>query len=393
VNKIRQFIKDRLRTVLVVLVYITALLTPLLSNTASAYTLPTSRSIKLSSSAQAATNTIYTLAFTTNSGGVSASTAGLVVDICQNDPIIVDTCTAPTGFDWVKATLALANQSGITGWSVDTTNSTASKLILTRTASSIATATAFSIDLGTGANGVTNPNNTNTTFYARVITYDTAAHAQAYTSTNLGTGSIDAGGIALSTTAQITITAKVQETLTFCVYTGANCGAGGTSVLLGDTNDVLSPSGPFVDKNTKYDVATNASSGVAIRIKGDTLKSGSFDVAAIGASAASSSAGTEQFGFCTYQSTGSGLTPASPYNNANCSTTTQTAGTGSTGGNGTAQFAFDSANTNTTYGQVYANKTAGASSTGVIAFIGNIATTTEAGSYTTTLTFIATGTY
>ncbi len=392
-NKIRQFIKSRLQTIFVILVYVTALLIPLLGNTASAYTLQSSRSIKLSSSAQAATNTIYTLAFTTNSGGVSASTAGMVVDICQNDPIIADTCTAPTGFDWVKATLALANQSGITGWSVDTTNSTASKLILTRTTSSVATATAFSIDLGTAANGVTNPNNTNTTFYARVITYDTGAHAQAYTSTNLGSGSIDAGGIALSTTAQITITARVQETLTFCVYTGANCGAGGTSVLLGDTNDVLSPSGPFVDKNTKYDVATNASSGVAIRIKGDTLKSGSFDVAAIGSTAASSSTGAEQFGFCTYQSTGSGLTPASPYNNANCSTTTQTAGTASTGGNGTAQFAFDSANTNTTYGQVYANKVAGASSTGIIAFIGNIATTTEAGSYTTTLTFIATGTY
>jgi hypothetical protein len=245
-------------------------------------------------------------------------------------------------------------------------------------------------------NNVTNPS-TNGTFYARVLTFPndaTSNYAGGYTATNVSTNvPTDAGGIALSLASQITITAKVQERINFCVYTGANCGAGGTAVTLGNTNGVLDPTGPYVDKNTKYDISTNASNGVAIRIKGDTLKSGSNSIAAIGGTATTSSSGSEQFGFCSYQSTGSGLTPASPYSNGSCSGTSQTAGTGSTGGDNGASFAFDVTNTNTTYGQIFANKTAGSTSTGVIAFIGNVSNTTPAGIYTTTLTFIATGTY
>jgi len=170
-------------------------------------------------------------------------------------------------------------------------------------------------------------------------------------------------------------------------------------VTLGDTNGVLDTAGPYVDKNTKYNVATNASQGVAIRIKGDTLATGSFSIAPVGAAAAASSAGSEQFGFCTYRDTGggsTGLSGTTPYDSANCSTTTQSAGTGTPGGVGTAQFAFDnnaSTGTMSTYGQQFASKAAGDFSTGVIAFVGNIANTTEAGIYSTVLTFVATGTY
>jgi hypothetical protein len=389
-----------------VALFLAALLTvaaviPLLQvRKAHAYGLVTSRFIKLSSSKQADTDVTYSVGFTIATTG---NIGGVIVNICQDSPIIGDTCTAPTSFKFhAKSgdnTLALANQSGITDFQVDTTGATDNILVLSRTggAASVSASTAIAVDLGStgGSDGVDNPNNTNTTFYARILTYDTQAHAEAYSPTAAGggTGAVDAGGIALSTANQITITSKVQERLAFCVYTGANCAAGGSSVALGNDKGVLDPAGPFVDKTTKYDVSTNAASGVAIRVKGDTLKSGSFDITAIGGTAASSSAGSEQFGFCNYQSTGSGLTPAAPYNNGNCSTTTQTAGTASTGGNGTAQFAFDTTNTNTTYGQTFANKTAGSTSTGVIAFIGNISNTTEAAIYTTTLTFIATGTY
>lgn len=363
------------------------------SQTVSAYGLLASRSIEMSSSKQADTNVIYKLGFTT---ATTNALAGLVVNFCDNSPIVGDSCNPPTGFDTVSASLALANQSGITGWSVDTTNSTANKLILTRASSSISNGVAASVDLGTAVNGITNPNTTNTTFYARILTYDTAAHAQAYnpTASGGGTGVIDAGGVALSTSNQITVTSKVQERLSFCIYTGINCAAGGNAVTLGDTNGVLDPSGEYVDKTTKYDVATNAGGNAVIRMKGDTLKAGSFDITAIGAAAASTNPGNEQFGFCTYASSGAGtLTPTAPYNNANCNTTTQTAGTGSTGGSGTAQFAFDTTNINTTYGQSIATKNPGTSSTGIIAFIGNISNTTEAAIYTTTLTFVATGTY
>ncbi len=390
-DKLRQHV-----SLAVVAVLLVASITPLLvSKKASAYSLVTERFIKMSSSANGATDVTYQVGF---KPATSTTVGGIVVTFCSNSPIIGDACTAPSGFNSNFAALAIANQVTLAGFSVDTTNSTVNTVVLTNgTPQALTAGTALSFDLGStgGSDGITNPTTTNQTFYARILTYDTDAHAQAYPAgaPAPGTGNIDAGGIALSTAAQITITSKVQERLTFCVYTGVNCAAGGTAVALGDTNGVLDPAGPYVDKNTQYDVATNASQGVAIRIKGDTLKSGSFDVAAIGNTAAASNPGNEQFGFCSYQATGTGLTPAAPYDNANCNTTTQTAGTGTPGGAGTAQFAFNTTNTTSTYGDTFANKVAGSTSSGVLAFIGNISNTTEAGIYTTTLTFIATGTY
>jgi hypothetical protein len=181
---------------------------------------------------------------------------------------------------------------------------------------------------------------------------------------------------------------------------------GTNAVTLGNNNGVLESGGPFVDKNTKYDIATNASQGVTIRLKGDTLKTGSFSITAVGAAADISRAGTEQFGFCTYRdtATATGLAAVAPYNSvpgdpgisAACSSTSQTAGTATSGGASTAGFGFDTNSTDgtlSTYGDVIATKSAGGQSTGIIAFIGNIADTTEAGIYTTVLNLIATGIY
>ena len=197
----------------------------------------------------------------------------------------------------------------------------------------------------------------------------------------------------MSTAAQVVVTAKVQEQINFCVYTGANCAAGGTSITLGDSYGVLSDAGPFVDKNTHYDISTNASSGAIIRIKGNTLTSGSNSITAIGGTATGSTSGSAQFGLCNYESTGSTLTPQSPYSDSGCSSTTQSAGTNTTGGDGGAKFAFNTTNTLSTYGDEIATDAAGTTATGVIAFIANIPVTQTAGIYTTTLTFIATGTY
>jgi hypothetical protein len=215
-------------------------------------------------------------------------------------------------------------------------------------------------------------------------------------------GVIDSGGIALSTAAQITVTAKVQETLSFCVYTNANCGAGGTAVTLGDTNGVLSTAGPFVDKNTKFDIATNAggaSPAATVRFKAPTLTSGANTIDAIGATAVVSNPGNNQFGLCTYRSAGSLLTILPPYNNgasdggAACTGTTQTAGTGATGGTNGALFAFETAPAATTFGDDLATINAGASNTGRIAYIGNVSPTQQAGIYTSTFTFVATAVY
>lgn len=402
----KQSLYKQFQPILIGLVYLLAVVSPVLTySVSSAYGLVTERAIKMSSSALAATSVQYEVTF---KPATTSTVKSVAVDFCQNSPIINDSCTGTVGTNTptltsatVTTTGGVNNFSALT-WTVATTNSNRTFTISNSTGVALTAGTAYIFTI----NLVTNPTDNDTvtggnqpgTFYSRLFTFPndaTSNYAGGYTATNVDTNvPTDAGGVALSTANQITITAKVQETLTFCVYTNANCAAGGNSVNLGNTNGVLDPSGPYVDKNSKYDIATNAASGVAIRIKGDTLKSGAFDIAAIGATAASSNPGNEQFGFCTWSSAGAaGLSPTSPYNNANCNTVTQTAGTGSPGGAGTAQFAFDSANTNTTYGQTYATKSAGNSSTGTIAFIGNISFATEAGTYTTTLTFIATGTY
>lgn len=375
-----------------------------------AYGLLPQRKITMSSSANGATDVTYEISFNTATNNPDIQ--GLVVDFCSNSPIIGEACTAPGGFNLNEATVAVS-ATGVAGFSLNaaTTNN---KLVLTRAGGAgIPANTNIVVTLGTAAagDGVTNPTTTNTTFYARLIVFNTQAGATSYDSSVTGANNpgaeppvIDAGGVALSTAAQITITSKVQEKLTFCMYTSAanytDCtGVSGTAVTLGDTNGVLDTAGPYVDKNTKYNVTTNAANGVAVRVKGDTLTTGSFSISAIGASAASSTAGTEQFGFCTYRDTGggaAGLVGTSPYDSANCNTTTQSAGTGTPGGVGTAQFAFDTnatTGTTSTYGHQFASKPAGDFSTGIIAFVGNIANTTEAGIYSTTLTFVATGTY
>jgi hypothetical protein len=410
----------RPRALAAAVLLILASILPLVNRQAvHAYGLLPQRKITISSSANGATDVTYNFSFNTATN--NATIQGIVVDFCSNSPIIGDVCDTTgslTGFNLNEGTVALANQTGVTGFNVNAAT-TANKLVLTRAtqATNVAGNTNITFDLGTAAagDGVTNPTTTNSTFYARMIVFSTDAGATNYNSgvagpsaTNPGNEPpvVDAGGIALSTAAQITVTSKVQEKLTFCLYTSAanftDCsGVTGSAVTLGDENGVLDTAGSYVDKTTKYNIATNASVDAIIRVKGDTLKTGTFDIAQVGAAAAASNPGNEQFGLCTYTDPGSTdgptLTPDTPYNNGSCNTTTQTAGlNGGTGGQGSAQFAFDTNTTDgtmSTYGDRLATKEAGDFSTGVIAMIGNIANTTEAGIYTTTLTFVATGTY
>lgn len=344
----------------------------------------TSRFIQVTNSAASATDVTYTTSF---KAGSTHTVRGIVVQFCSNSPLVNTACTAPTGFDINKATLVLANQSGISGFSIDTTNSTANTLIITNAAGSALTGgtTVVAFDAGSsgGSDGITNPSTTNQTYYARLVTYTTVAGAQGYVDTAIDTAGThsDDGGIALSTANQITITAKVQETLTFCVYTGINCAAGGTAVALGDANGVLANTAlVYTDNSSKFDLATNASTGAVVRLKGDTLKTsgGTFSIDPHGATCTADSTATnlEQFGV-RVTSSGAPLAAIAPYN---CSA-----------GNHT----FDVANTNTAIGQTIANTGGGALDvqTGTMEFAAKSALTTEAGIYTTTITFIATATY
>jgi hypothetical protein len=369
---------------------------------------PVSRKITMDNSAPTATDVTYQLSFTTDQGGSSANIGGMVIDFCTETPLIGDTnCTPPVGFSTNEGGLALANQVGITDWTIDASTSS-NKLVLARTAASVNSAVNVSIDFGTAAaaDGITNPTAGNTSFYARVLTFATTTGAQEYTSAdpdNAGANVIvDYGGIALSTANSLTITAKVMEKLTFCVYTNANCGAGGTSVVLGDTtNGVLDEAQPYNNTDAKFDIKTNAQGGAVIRAKtfatpGHTLTSGSNTITAIGGTAAASNDGTEQFGFCVVAA--SPIVVTSPYTGveggAGTCASDPTTGTYDQVANVT-RFALDTAVTGATFGDDIANTAADPldNTSGYLNFLGNVSVTTEAGIYTTQMALIATGTF
>lgn len=382
------------------LLLIIASVLPLFTNQrVEAYNSPTDREVRLSSSANGATGVTYKVKFTAATTGTVES---IVVDFCGTTPIIGDTCTKPAGFD-LGATPTVNLVSGLTAtWTAAGANPDSGDYrTLTLTKAGGDSLTAGTTDVEFDITGVANPTTTNASFYARILTYanDSGADSAAtYTDTAPG-NALDAGGVALSTAAEITVTAKVQERLVFCVYTtgaGNNCtGKSGAAVTLGDTNGVLDPSGPFVDKSAKYSITTNATGGAIVRLKGPTLTSGTNTIDAIGDTAVVSAAGTEQFGLCNYETAGSGMTftYATYDGGGNCGSTTQSAGTGTTGGAGTATFGLDTTDTATTYGDPIATKPAGDFSTATVALLGNVSNTTEAGIYTSTLMFIATGTY
>ncbi len=392
----------------------------------SAHALIQSRSVTMSTSQADATGVTYAVRF---KASANMTIKGVIVDFCEESPIIGNgTCTKPgsgsTNFTIGAPTVN--NYQNMSGWTAASGN-TGRTLALTK-AGGESLVTAGTPTYGFDITTVTNPDLGNHTFYARILLYanDTGADSPGSAGSGgyLDTGTptagtyLDAGGAALSTANQLQITSKVQERLTFCLYTSATCTTSGTekdttganrtsAVTLGDTNGVLDTAGPFVDKSAKFDISTNAISGAMVVMKGDTLKSGSFDIAnslvsgmgATAGTAYASAAGTEQFGMCLYEPVANGLDITagtvgnSTYNNANCSTTSQTAGTGSFGGNGSANFGFNITNVTSAAGDTIAKKPAGSLSTAQLAFIGNVAPTTEAGIYKTTLTFIATGTY
>jgi len=378
-------------------------------NQAFAYGLPTERQVKISSSTAGATGVSYEVSF---KAATTSVLQGLVIEICDNSPIIGDTCTTPAGFSWGAASNPQPSFNGTaqTGW---TGAVSAGKFTLTNAAgaTSVAAGQLVSFTITTA----TNPSTSNTTFYGRMLSFATSAAATGYTATTPGS-SIDAGGTALSTADQITIQAKVQERLTFCIYTSAasaSCTGNTTTnpVVLGDANGVLSSTSPSISKTAKYNITTNASLGATIRAKGSTLTSGSFTIDPAGAGSATGAqyaAGSEQFGLCTYRETGAGagtstgLAPTTQYDGENGGTSTATSCSGSTAGQGAGFsnngfYAFDTTTANSnftsTYGVPIATKTAGDFSTGILTFLGGVSNTTEPGIYTSTLTFIATGVY
>lgn len=174
--------------------------------------------------------------------------------------------------------------------------------------------------------------------------------------------------VAIEPNGTVTVTATVNPTLTFSM--------GSSSISLG----TLSSSSATTNASNSITVASNAQGGFIVTYNGPTLTSGANTITSIG-TLQSSSTGTEQFGF-----------------NLKANTSPATFGTAVTTNAGTCGIAT---NYNTANQYSYAvsttttitNVTAPADCVYTPAFVSNIATTTEAGSYSAALIFVATGTF
>ncbi len=353
-----------------------------------------SRSITMSTSAASASAT-YALKFTPVSNAEE-----LIVDFCSNDPLVSDTCsfaatTVPTIGSGVTSSVGTASVVG-TG---------APKHTIDVTGLSMTAGTPFTVNFTAG---ITNPTS-NTSFYARVLTYATG-NSSGYTPANTSGGTpttgtfIDSGGIALSTTANISITSKVFETLTFCVFQ-TSCGTAPALTLGDPTTGALSVADAYVNSNAQYTLATNAGNGAVVTMTGTTLcrSSGAncdtgaspYTISAVGTTPATSVVGSEQFGMCVDVAGSAALAAASTYDD-----TVNSCNSGLTTGiyTGSSKFGFNDAasagGTNNAGGSTVMTSTGAVPSyTGTFSFLGNIASTTEAGIYTTSLNMVATGTF
>jgi hypothetical protein len=404
------------------------------------------RSIRLSDSSKSAntsitsgigsgTNVTYRVKFRSSS---AYTIKAIVLDFCSGagTPFIGDvTCPAPAGFS-IGATpvvdtadYTVANSSSTTvvetpgigsGWTASgTTEAPTQTLVLSNATGTALTA---NTDYTFAITGVTNPSTVGT-FYARLMTFTTDTGHGAYTHQSPGTYT-DYGGFALSTTDVVQVTAKVQETLTFCV-TGpnvplavfpapqdpavppVNCdpasGNSAPAITLGHgSNNTLD--GSQIDTNDVFTyVSTNALHGVTIRMRNSNACGGlsidngtTCDIPAVGpGTAASITPNTAAFGmFCSAITGGTGSVACDAnYNDGSNVGPDADPKVASTRfyGMDNASFGY---NVTTTFGDIVAASTAPVSGkVNQYQFAATASETTPAGIYKANLSMIATGTF
>lgn len=369
---VTQIVRENIRIAFVVLVAFFLLLPTILAVPVSADR-TTSTSIKMDSSVPGATAQEYTVGFTTATTSVIQ---GIVIEFCSNSPIIATSCTAPSGMAYGTTIGDITGLNPTTGWSATTTGS---RVVLTHASgASVNASTPVTIEIG----GFTNPNSTGT-FYARIVTYDTPSGATDYTSTTPGTH-IDDGGVALSTTTSIGVTASVHETLTFCVSAVApsNACAGTTTpnITLGHGSPATLDTSAVDTATVHFQLSTNAAGATAVAMRGDSadLTSGSNTIPGVGGTATTITAGTAGFGMRSTGGTGGtgSVSAQAPYN----------------GGSG-SQYGMDSSVTST-YGDQIATASGPVLNVNTpLIFAATAGATTPAGVYTASFSLVATSAY
>ena len=222
----------------------------------------TDRSIELSSSSADAPSVVYKVNFTPTQAD---ATAAVVIDFCENSPVIGEACTAPAGFSASSAVV-----SG--GFTVGTLTTTAANKVMVTGA---LTTSATSVIL----TGVHNPTGAGT-IYARILTYADSTVADDYVSGTPG-AHLDDGGVALAITPTIGVSGAVLESMLFCVSGGtitANCGGTLTAPTLRlgqDVGGVISLNSADVYTGTiNTQLSTNAVSGAVVSLKSSAVGCG-----------------------------------------------------------------------------------------------------------------------
>lgn len=184
-------------------------------------------------------------------------------------------------------------------------------------------------------------------------------------------GDVGSTTINIITDDQVSITANVDQSISFSISDNTigfgSLNSGAARYATGDT----SGTGSETEAHTLI-VGTNAANGYSLTATGTTLTCvacGNTTVTAIGNSNTASSVGTEQFGLRLNASGGSGAV-AVPY--------------------AAAGFAFDTA---AFPDEIASSSVASANTTYSARYLANIAANTEAGSYSSTITYSATANF
>lgn len=308
---------------------------------------------------KAATLSNHTITFTTPTGVAGAAEIVLTFDNSTSIPVALDYEDIDLSDDGVNVTLAAA-PSGAT-WGVVRTSSTV--ITFTNGSGAVAGGSVIEIEIGTNA--------TTGSTGAEQITNGSAGTTLLALSGSFGDTGTTASYIIADD--QVVITATVDPTLTFTVSDNTvGFGTLGSGAARWATGTSGTGSAPAASSGAhELTIGTNASGGYAITYNGATLTSGgnTIDVATI-AGDADGTPGSEQFAL----------------------------GIDDNGGNATIPSAYDYGSNNYkfvagTTTTIASETAASATETIDVQYIANISSSTEAGSYSTTVTYIATGTF
>lgn len=300
----------------------------------------------------------HTIQFVTPSGVQAGETITLTFEDFTGESAIVhtdvDLATAATCSGFTDKTLA-ATPSGAS-WGVAASGDT---ITITSGTDTITATHCVQIQIGTNAtNQATGVN--------QITNGDVADDNNIVIAGTFGdTGTINVDIIADD---QVVITATVGPSISFSISDNT-IGFGALDFSAATyANGAGTGSASEVEAHT-LSASTNASSGYVMYVSGDTLESGVNSITAIGGANTSSAPGTEQFGV-RYSATGGSGSVTAPYS--------------------ASGFAYDGA---TAPDQIASAAGATSATTYSARYLANIDLNTEAGAYSTTLTYTATASF